>query len=182
MKDRGTSGQNYSVFNHNVKVIFGDLNYKIDLDPMTIKKLIASKDYEKLHQYEELTTFAKKDSDIMRDFQEAPLYFDPTYKYQLNSNEYDVSRVPGWTDRILFEAKESLGDNLKQILYTRAADLKLSTHRPVVGLFEAMIRKIDEDRMQELEDRLIAEFNTNNQKEETKTMFSPSSGTSPGFT
>jgi len=170
------------VYNHQVKVVFGDLNFRIDLDNDTVRKHIASKDYEYLHKYEEFHKFTQLDSEIMRDFKEAPLYFDPTYKYQLNSNEYDVSRVPGWTDRILFEAKESLGDNLKQILYTRAADLKLSTHRPVVGLFEAMIRKIDEDRMQELEDRLIAEFNANNQKEETKTMFSPSSGTSPGFT
>jgi hypothetical protein len=56
----------------------------------------------------------------MRDFQEAPLYFDPTYKYQLNSNEYDVSRVPGWTDRILFEAKESLGDKCHSVLFARA--------------------------------------------------------------
>lgn len=112
------------MFNHHVKVIFGDLNYKIDLDAATVKNLITSKDYEKLHRYEELTTFAQKDSEIMRDFQEAPLYFDPTYKYQLNSNEYDPSRVPGWTDRILYEAKES--ENLKQILYTRAGDLKLS--------------------------------------------------------
>jgi hypothetical protein len=51
-----------------VKVILGDLNYKIDLDSLTVKKLIASKDYEKLHRYEEFTTFAQKDSEIMRDF------------------------------------------------------------------------------------------------------------------
>jgi hypothetical protein len=57
VKDRGTSGQNYSVYNHHVKVILGDLNYKIDLDGPTIKKLIASKDYEKLHKYEEFSRF-----------------------------------------------------------------------------------------------------------------------------
>jgi hypothetical protein len=37
----------------------------------------------------------------------------------------------------------------------------------VVALFEAKIRKIDEDKMQELEEKLIADFNAN-QKEETK--------------
>ena len=52
-------------------------------------------------------------------------------------------------------------------MYTRAGDLKLSCHRPVVGLFEAKIRKIDEDKMQELEEKLIADFNAN-QKEESK--------------
>ena len=46
IKDRGTSNINYSVFNHQVKVVFGDLNYLIDLDNDTVRKLIASKDYE----------------------------------------------------------------------------------------------------------------------------------------
>jgi len=169
VKDRGTSGQNYSVLNHNVKVILGDLNYKIDLDSISIKKFIASKDYEKLHRHEEFSRFAQQDSEILKDFKEAPLYFDPTYKYQVYSNDYDASRVPGWTDRILYEAKESFSEgNLKQILYTRVSDLKLSTHRPVVGLFEAKIRKISEDKMQQLEERLITEFNQNAQKEESK--------------
>lgn len=36
-----------------------------------------------------------------------------------------------------------------------------------MGLFEAKIRKIDEDKMQELEEKLIADFNAN-QKEESK--------------
>jgi hypothetical protein len=39
--------------------------------------------------------------------------------------------------------------------------LKLSAHRPVVGLFEAKIRKINDEKMQELEERLISEFNAN---------------------
>jgi len=85
----------------------------------------------------------------MRDFREAPLYFDPTYKYNFNSNDYDTSskmRTPGWCDRIFFEAKEEFQENLQQILYTRA-ELKLSDHRPVIGLFEAKIRKINEDKM-----------------------------------
>ena len=106
------------------------------------------------------------------------MYFDPTYKYLFNSNEYDPARVPGWTDRILYEAKESFSENLKQILYTRAGDLKLSSHRPVVGLFEAKIRKIDEEKMQELEEKLIADFNAN-QKEETKSFGGTVAGSQP---
>lgn len=46
----------------------------------------------------------------MRDFKEGPLYFDPTYKYNFNTNDYDTSskfRVPAWSDRIFYEAKES---------------------------------------------------------------------------
>lgn len=170
IKDRGTSNINYSVFNHQVKVIFGDLNYRIDLDNDTVRKLIATKDYEHLHKYEEFHKFAQKDSEIMRDFREAPLYFDPTYKYNFNSGDYDTSskaRVPAWCDRILFEAKESVAGNLQQILYTRA-EIKLSTHRPVLGLFEAKIRKINEEKFGMLEEQLMQEFNLMKKEEEVK--------------
>jgi hypothetical protein len=54
--------------------------------------------------------FSQKDNEIMRDFKEGPLYFDPTYKYNFNSNEYYTSskaRIPAWCDRRFFEAKES---------------------------------------------------------------------------
>jgi hypothetical protein len=124
--------------------------------------LIASKDYEELHKFEEFKRFAQKDNEIMRDFKEGPLYFDPTYKYNFNSNEYDTSskaRVPAWCDRIFYEAKETESSNLSQILYGRTDSLRLSDHRPVYGLFEAKIRKINEDKMMELEEKLIQEFN-----------------------
>jgi len=104
------------VYNHQVKVVFGDLNFRIDLDNDTVRKHIASKDYEYLHKYEEFHKFTQLDSEIMRDFKEAPLYFDPTYKYNFNSSEYDTSnkaRIPAWCDRIFFEAKESLAGNLQ---------------------------------------------------------------------
>ncbi len=69
--------------------------------------------------------------------------FEPTYKYGFNSNEYDQTgkvRVPAWCDRILYDAG---GSNLSQVYYGRA-ELKMSDHRPVFGLFEAKIRRINE--------------------------------------
>ena len=44
---------------------------------------------------------------------------------------------------------------MTQILYGRT-ELKLSDHRPVYGLFEAKIRKINEEKMLELEEKLKA--------------------------
>ena len=123
-----------------------------------VRRLISTKDYEKLHQYEELRSL-QKENEILRDFKEGPLYFDPTYKYNFNSNEYDTSsqpRIPAWCDRVLFEAKE--GFELSQVLYGRA-ELRISDHRPVFSLFEAKIRKINEEKLAELEEKLIAEFN-----------------------
>ncbi len=161
MKDRGTT-VNHHVMNHQVKVIFGDMNYRINLDNLMVRKYIAQKDYEHLHKYEEFRKFAQSDNEIMRDFEEGPLYFDPTYKYDFNKNDYDTSgksRTPAWCDRIFFEAaKDSAVSNMRQVLYKRA-ELKLSDHRPVFGLFEAKIRKINEDKMAEMEEKLIQEFN-----------------------
>lgn len=61
-------------------------------------------------------------------YQEATMTFNPTYKFDLNSNDYDSSekaRVPAWTDRIL-----SRSQNLKQINYS-TAPLRFSDHRSV---------------------------------------------------
>jgi phosphatidylinositol-bisphosphatase len=156
-----------------VKVILGDLNYRVLLDGTLTRKYIASKDYEHLHKYDEFKQYQQKENEILRDFQEGPLYFDPTYKYLFNSNEYQPTSsskpsIPAWCDRILFEvAKEGGEDNLNEVLYNRA-ELRLSGHRPVFGLFEAKIRKINEDKMAELEEKLIQEFNLTKKEEEKK--------------
>jgi hypothetical protein len=52
-------------------------------------------------------------------------------------------------------------------LYTRA-EIKLSTHRPVLGLFEAKIRKINDEKFGLLEEQLIQEFNQLKKEEEVK--------------
>ncbi len=42
---------------------------------------------------------------IFRGFQEGPIRFAPTYKYDLFSDDYDTSekmRTPAWTDRVLW--------------------------------------------------------------------------------
>jgi hypothetical protein len=60
-------------------------------------------------------------------FEEGPLSFDPTYKYDNGTNVYDTSekaRVPSWTDRILY-----MGYGLQLMEYARAECL-MSDHRP----------------------------------------------------
>ena len=42
-------------------------------------------------------------------FQEGPVDFGPTYKYDLFSDDYDTSekqRIPAWTDRVLWRRRK----------------------------------------------------------------------------
>jgi hypothetical protein len=61
--------------------------------------------------------------------------------------------VPSWCDRVLYDAES----NLSQIYYGRS-ELKLSDHRPVFGLFEAKVRRINEEAKLEIEEKLIEKY------------------------
>lgn len=60
-------------------------------------------------------------------YDEGPLVFAPTYRYDLHSDIYDTSekqRIPAWTDRILYR-----GIKIYLKKYDRA-ELRGSDHRP----------------------------------------------------
>ena len=46
---------------------------------------------------------------VFSGFQEGPVNFAPTYKYDLFSDDYDTSekqRIPAWTDRVLWRRRK----------------------------------------------------------------------------
>lgn len=80
-------------------------------------------------------------------YSEARITFSPTYKYDLNSNQYDTSekaRIPAWCDRVLRK-----GDNIRQIHYD-AAPLRFSDHRPVYATFQVLVQRVDEKKKDSL--------------------------------
>ena len=82
--------------------------------------------------------------------------FDPTYKYNWNSTNYDTSsknRVPAWTDRILFEKS---GD-LAIVAYGRS-EIMISDHRPIFAIAEVKIRKINEEAKLEIQEKILDKF------------------------
>jgi hypothetical protein len=152
VNERGTNMQKYKWESHDVKVFFGDLNFRyvtdIELEEEKISKLIQQGDIMSLIQYDEFINFLKlpkNQKGLLRNYKEGTITFTPTYKYHLQSNDFDWKRVPAYTDRILYESVHELPQkNPAMNIYYGKADYSLSDHKPITSLFEAKIKVVDE--------------------------------------
>ncbi len=69
--------------------------------------------------------------------------FPPTFKFEENTNEYDMKRRPAWCDRILFKAKTKTLKNvqleLEQLSYKSHPNYSISDHKPVTSEFKIKV-------------------------------------------
>ncbi|XP_026880296.2 inositol polyphosphate 5-phosphatase Ka isoform X1 [Electrophorus electricus] len=106
-----------SVLDHKVVFCFGDLNFRIeDHGIHFVRNCITSQNFHLLWSKDQLTMMKKK-ACVLQQFDEGPLNFPPTYKFDLNSDNYDSrvqkawfelngkKRKPAWCDRILWRVK-----------------------------------------------------------------------------
>ncbi|KZT13014.1 DNase I-like protein [Laetiporus sulphureus 93-53] len=141
-----------TIDSHDNIVWLADTNYRIDLENDRVRFLAGNDDYDALLAADQLKR-AIDDGLAFPGYQEGPLLFRPTYKYDVGSDKYDTGekmRIPAWTDRILYK-----GSQLDLAVYSRA-ELKSSDHRPVFSLFRAGIRIIDHVKRETLS-RLLLE-------------------------
>ncbi|KAF8915801.1 DNase I-like protein [Mucidula mucida] len=128
-----------TITSHDNIIWAADTNYRIDLDNDTVRPLAEADDFDTLVSADQLKQVM--DARIaFAGYEEGPLLFRPTYRYDLGTDNYDTSekyRIPAWTDRILYR-----GHQLDLAVYARA-ELKGSDHRPVFALFRADVRIID---------------------------------------
>lgn len=92
-------------------------------------------------------------------YEEAPLSFLPTYKYDKGSHEYDTSkkqRTPSWCDRIMIGTRQ--GSIIEQFAYKRLERTD-SDHRPVTAMYRLSMRTIDKQKMLETKQQ----FHTQNE-------------------
>lgn len=145
------------ILDHRLVFWFGDLNFRIqDHEMHFVRSCIHSQTYDQLWSKDQLNLM-KSEVRVLGEFQEGPLNFQPTYKFDVNSNDYDSSakkRKPAWTDRILWrltpqtsspQEPEEDGEfslKVRQDLYTSCMEYSISDHKPVVGLFTLELQKM----------------------------------------
>uniref|UniRef100_A0A8C4JJL5 PI5PA phosphatase n=1 Tax=Dromaius novaehollandiae TaxID=8790 RepID=A0A8C4JJL5_DRONO len=94
---------------------------------------------------------AKNTWPVLSGFQEGPLNFPPTFKFDVGTNKYDSSvkkRKPAWTDRILWKIKSPSagpgaagcqpgrgGLSVSQLCYCSHMEYTVSDHKPVAAVF-----------------------------------------------
>ncbi|KAI0089103.1 inositol polyphosphate phosphatase [Irpex rosettiformis] len=141
-----------TIDSHQNVIWLADTNYRIDLENERVRYLAQTDDYDALVAVDQLRR-ALDDGSAFAGYEEGPLLFRPTYKYDYGSENYDSSekmRIPAWTDRVLYK-----GPSLSLTVYSRA-ELKGSDHRPVFAIFRAELRVIDHAKRASLS-RLLLE-------------------------
>lgn len=137
-----SGGDGSMIMDHEVCILNGDLNYRIDAIPRhTIINAIRQNNLAKLLERDQLLASRRKNPGFrLRSFTEAPITFAPTYKYDVGSDEYDSSekkRSPAWCDRILYRGF----GRVKQLNYRRH-EVRASDHRPVSADFKIRVKTV----------------------------------------
>ncbi|KAI9822599.1 MAG: hypothetical protein M1827_000318 [Pycnora praestabilis] len=163
-------GDGSMILDHEVCILNGDLNYRIDtMGRDTVVNAAKARNFGKLLERDQLLLSRKRNPGFrLRAFNESPITFAPTYKYDVGTDNYDTSekrRAPAWCDRILYRG---IG-RIKQLDYQRH-EVRVSDHRPVSGAFKIRIKTIlpkkrvlvwerCEQRFEEVKRRIASEAN-----------------------
>lgn len=153
----------YSVVDNDVVFWLGDLNYRIDesipLDEVFSR--IETGDLSILRDNDQLN-IERARGNAFQEFHEGVLNFDPTYKYQPGTDEYDRRpekkiRAPAWCDRILWRLAKEGAESVSQLSYRRS-ELRPSDHKPICSIFACSLRKIVAEKERAVFEDLLREL------------------------
>lgn len=154
-----------SVNSHDYVFWCGDFNYRLDkISNDEVRRIAALGDYKMLQEHDQLK-LSQAAGQTFKGYIEGDINFPPTYKYDVNSNDYDSSekcRVPAYTDRVLFKKRhqthldEELTDPSSITFYNRI-ELMSSDHRPVIAEFDVEILEVDKAARNEVLDSVLDE-------------------------
>ncbi|KAG0249594.1 hypothetical protein DFQ27_009915, partial [Actinomortierella ambigua] len=142
-----------NIFDCDHTIWAGDLNYRVALTEEQVKFHLKTDDYDTLLKYDQLAA-QKSLQKTFVEFEEGPIAFQPTYKYDVGTDTYDSSekrRVPSYTDRILWRTRNPQPDSVEQRFYRSCMELKMSDHKPVSALFDFRIKSIQMDQQDKVQ-------------------------------
>lgn len=134
------------ILDHDITILFGDLNFRIDNKGYheIIEHLSSNKD--ELFKHDQLRleqVKGVKSTSLLHVFMEMPLEFPPSYKYKPDTDNYEdeeKGRPPAWCDRVLWNIHErklpKITDMEPQSLvkpdyYKMLLQPRISDHKPV---------------------------------------------------
>ncbi|XP_043465301.1 inositol polyphosphate 5-phosphatase E isoform X1 [Leptopilina heterotoma] len=140
----------------------GDLNFRLSQSREEVIEWISETRFPRenpvnLHKDQLRNTL--HEGSVFRGFEEAPITFPPTYKYDPGTQNFDSSskqRTPAYTDRILFKGKAHTRGYIRRLshestaaqkdgtieclIYDSVPSICTSDHKPVWGVFKTTIR------------------------------------------
>ncbi|XP_054895950.1 phosphatidylinositol polyphosphate 5-phosphatase type IV isoform X2 [Poeciliopsis prolifica] len=122
---------------------FGDFNFRLGKDRAEVEAIMkrtVGGDMSPLLEHDQLSN-QMKDGSIFKGFQEAPVHFFPTYKFDIGCDNYDTTskqRTPSYTDRVVFRSRQA--NDIRVLKYSSCSSIKTSDHRPVIAVFQVKLR------------------------------------------
>ncbi|WWC90809.1 uncharacterized protein L201_005746 [Kwoniella dendrophila CBS 6074] len=150
-------GNGTGILDHELVILNGDLNYRIDQRRENVISSIQAGELPYLLEHDQLRKEMRSNHAFrLRSFEEAPITFAPTYKYNPGTHDYDSSekrRIPAWCDRILYRKSP----HIKPINYQRY-EPTVSDHRPISGGYNITLKAVDTLREMDVRRELAAEW------------------------
>ncbi|XP_077297581.1 type II inositol 1,4,5-trisphosphate 5-phosphatase-like [Arctopsyche grandis] len=144
---------NKTIKDHNQIFWLGDLNYRItNMNHVTVKELLLKNNIEAVLGADQLRIQCEA-SNVLNGFTEGAITFQPTYKYDPGTDNWDSSekvRAPAWCDRIFWK-----GEDIKQLSYQSHPQLNISDHKPVSALFISQVKVIDLKKYRKVHEDVI---------------------------
>ncbi|KAK8854864.1 hypothetical protein IAR55_003603 [Kwoniella newhampshirensis] len=156
-------GDGTAILDHEMVILNGDLNYRIDQRRENVISSIAAGELSYLLEHDQLRKEMRTNHAFrLRSFEEAPINFAPTYKYNPGSHEYDSSekrRIPAWCDRILHKKSE----RIRSLNYKRY-EPTVSDHRPISAGYTITLKAVDNLRMMDVRRDVTGEWGRREQE------------------
>ncbi|ORY35446.1 Endonuclease/exonuclease/phosphatase [Naematelia encephala] len=150
-------GDGTAILDHEMVILNGDLNYRIDQRRENVLSSIAANDLAFLLEHDQLRKEMRNNHHFrLRSFDEPPIEFAPTYKYDKGSDDYDNSekrRIPAWCDRILHTKSPRI-----QCLNYQRYETTASDHKPISAGFKMTIKSVDNTKMAQVRKEVGAEW------------------------